>query len=209
MVEGFKLLFKGFRLGLLLQLAIGPVCLYALNASFAVGFLPSLAFVAAVTLADAFYIALAILGVSSFLKKKRIRLAAIWAGGGMLLLFGADMVLSALNVPFIPNINLFHTSGASSLFMQGLLLTLSNPLTILFWSGVLTARISQMSLNTHQRCLYAAGCVLATFIFLTAVVATGGVLQGHVPALFITVLNIVVGVAIIGFGIRLLFQKKD
>lgn len=202
-------LWQGIRLGLMLQLAVGPVCLFALNASFSVGFVRTLPFVLAVTLADALYVALSVIGIASFLNKPRARKLAGAIGGVTLILLGVNMALGALGVLLIPGLRFFQPGEHSNLFVQGLLLTLSNPLTILFWSGVLTARIAKTDLTRRELYAFASGCVLAAAFFLTAITAVGGILDGHMPVAVARGLNIAVGVALAAFGVRLLLKKPN
>lgn len=56
---------KGFRLGILLQLAIGPVCLYVFNTGVNEGLLKAEAGILAVILVDAFLMVLAALGLTA------------------------------------------------------------------------------------------------------------------------------------------------
>ena len=87
-----KLLFQGLRLGMLLQLAIGPLCLLVFETAAAQGFFAALLAVCAIALVDALYIALSLLGVAALLQKARVRTAVKWAGCAVLVLFGGEPV---------------------------------------------------------------------------------------------------------------------
>ena len=200
------MLFKGFRFGMLLQFAVGPVCLAVLRASATAGFFAGFWMVPAVALVDALFIALSGLGAAAFVSRPKVKAAVRWIGCLVLALFGADLILGALRVPFLPALRLFTPSGGSP-FWQGLLLTASNPLTILFWSGMFSAQIAQNNWNRRQLLLFSAGCVLATLAFLSAVAALGSVLGGVLPEIVIRVLNALVGAALIFFGLKLLWKK--
>ena len=63
------LILTGFKFGLLLQLAVGPICLITFNLALAEGFLKGAVFAAAITLVDALYISLACIGLSETIKK--------------------------------------------------------------------------------------------------------------------------------------------
>ncbi|MBH1940032.1 hypothetical protein I5677_03870 [Mobilitalea sibirica] len=54
----------------------------------------------------------------------------------VLLLFGANIIAGAFHFTILPQISLFSDISEKSIFIQGLLLTASNPITIIFWSGV-------------------------------------------------------------------------
>lgn len=59
---------RGLRLSIILQLSIGPVCLFILQTAIARGITEALKAVLAVVLVDAFYILLALYGLGTCLK---------------------------------------------------------------------------------------------------------------------------------------------
>lgn len=200
------MIFKGFRFGMLLQLAVGPLCILTFRASAGSGFWAGLQVTLAVALADAAFIALSGLGAAAALRRERIGAAVRWVGCLVLCLFGVHIILSALRLGILPEIRLFGASGGW--FWQGFLLTVSNPLTIVFWGGVFAAQVSAHGYARGQLALFGAGCVLSTLVSLAAVAALGSLLTGFLPEIVMTVLNILVGAVLIGYGIRLL-TKKD
>lgn len=202
-------LWQGFRFGMLLQLAVGPVCLFVLRAAFTAGFWPAMGAVLAVTLTDAAYIALSSLGAAALLARPSAQRAARLLGGAVLCLFGLDMALGVLGIKLIPGVRMFSAEASGSLFWQALFITASNPLTILFWGGALTAKVAENGLDRGGLILFATGCVMATAVFLTAVAAIGASFMGGMSETAIGVLNAAVGLALIWFGIRLMLLRKD
>ena len=200
--------FQGFRFGMLLQLAIGPVCLLVLNTAVTSGYADAFTLVVAVALADALEIALALLGAAALLQKARVKRMAGLLGGVVLILFGVDAVLGALGFSLLPSIRLF-TPQSGGMFWQGLLFTLSNPLTLLFWGGVLTAKVAQKHTFRSELRMFAFGCVLSTVCFLSAVAFLGGMLVNRIPGVVVQGLNAIVGLALVGFGLRLALRKPD
>lgn len=89
-----KRYFEGLKFGLLLQFAVGPMCIMVFNTAKNSGFLLALTLVLAFTLVDAFYIVLASLGVSKLLEKDKARQIFKIIGSLVLVLFG-------LNINFI------------------------------------------------------------------------------------------------------------
>ena len=163
-----KKLINGLLFGLMLQLAVGPTCLYLLNISLSNSFITAFYGIIAVILVDAFYIILAILGISKFLNNTRIKLFKVF-GGLILIIFALTMILSYFNLNIIPK---FHPDGIISqnnVFFSAALLTLSNPLTIIFWSGIFTSKIIGNNYSTHDLILFSTGCLTATLLFLSLV----------------------------------------
>ena len=201
-----KSYFEGLRFGMLLQLAVGPMCLMVFNTAQRSGFLPAFSLVLAIALVDAFYIGLAALGAGSLLERERAKKLVPLLGGAVLLLFGANIALGAFGRGFIPGLAVDAPAG--SLFVQGLILTLSNPLTVVFWGSVLTAKIVEDGLKSRALTLFSGGAVSATLLFLTAVAALGTVLGSFIPEPLSAALNLAVGIAIAGFGVRMMIKKK-
>lgn len=203
------MLFKGFRFGMLLQLAVGPMCLLVFETAASNGFISGLMLVLAIALVDAVYITLSGLGVAALLNNAKAKMVMKLAGAAVLVFFGVNMILGAFQINLLPSVALFSDSNNQSLFIQGLLLTASNPLTIIFWSGVFSAQVIENKLTKPQLFLFGTGCVLATLLFMTAVNLLGVAVNAFLPVIVIQILNAVVGIAVIYFGIRLLLKKEN
>ncbi|MCI2161625.1 MAG: LysE family translocator [Oscillospiraceae bacterium] len=201
------MILKGLRFGMLLQFAVGPMCLMVFNTSTTYGFICSLHLVFAIALIDALYIILSCVGVVSVISKKKVKAVVKLIGCIVLVLFGANTILGAFDLFFLPRIALFSNISSKNLFVQGLLLTATNPLTIIFWSGVFSTQTIENKWNRKQLFLFATGCVLATIIFLTTVAILGSILSSFLPQIIVRFLNVAVGIILIIFGIRLLCKK--
>ena len=196
-----KLFLSGLKFGMLLQIAVGPMCLMVFNTAKNTGFLTALSLILAITLVDAIYITLAGLGASKLLKGQRRTKILKMIGAFVLVFFGLSIILNVAGINVIPGLNL--TPTATSIFVQGLILTLSNPLTIVFWTGVLVDKIIEDKLKNKQLIIFSFGLVSATLLFLSGVAIIGRTLSTFIPTMISDVLNILVGLLIIFFGIRL------
>jgi len=203
------MIFKGFKFGMLLQLAVGPMCLLVFNTSAANGFSVGMSLVLAITLIDFLFIALSSVGIGALLNKPNIRKIVKLFGAVVLVLFGVNMIAGALNFSILPNIKLFSEVNSRSIFIQGLLLTASNPLTIIFWSGVFSTQVIENGFNKKQLRLFGVGCVLSTITFLTVIAALATIISGFITTTIIKLLNICVGLIIIYFGMRLILKKDN
>ncbi len=193
---------------MLLQLAVGPLCLLVFETATAQGFFIALLAVCAIALVDALYIALSLLGVAALLQNERVKTSVKWMGCGVLVLFGLNVAFGAWGVSLLPSFSIFAQTQGEGVFLKALLLTASNPLTILFWGGVLSARAAGDGYAGGELMLFSVGCVCATLMFLTCVAALGGVAGGVLPSNILRVLNTGVGLALIYFGIRLVMRDK-
>jgi threonine/homoserine/homoserine lactone efflux protein len=125
----------------------------------------------------------------------------------VLILFGLSSILGLFGITLIPGLNISTHAGSGSFFATMLVLTLSNPLTILFWAGVYSTKLAEENFQHGQVYAFGGGAVLSTAFFLSLVSFLGSLAKAHVPAAFIQALNLIVGLVLIGFGLRTLFKK--
>ncbi len=201
------MLLKGLKFGMLLQLAIGPVCIFILNLGSNIGFVDAEMGVIAVTLVDAIFVLLAIFGISTFIRIDKIQKIFRLFGAFIVAYFGFSIILGVFDMNIMPDINLFGVQDSNSSFINGFLLTASNPLTILFWTGVFSTKITEEKLKKREVYLFGAGAVLATFLFLSVIAFIGSVIQILVSTFMIKVLNVLVGIVLIYFACTKIVKK--
>lgn len=191
---------QGLGFGLVLQVSVGPVCIAVLHKGLTLGFRHAFSMVWGVVLVDAFYIVLSLVGVTALLQAGPARRAVGLAGALLLLYFG----FRYLRAP-APSVQVERRDESPfGSFAHGVGLTLTNPLTILFWAGVLGAMISTKTPGGHDGLVFfALGCIAATLLFLTAVALAGHSLERVLSDQLSVWLNRVVGVFLIGFALRL------
>lgn len=198
---------SGLKLGMLLQLAIRPMCLIVFNTANNSSFLLAFTLVLVITLVDAFYIILAGLGVSKLLSKKKLKIIFKIISSTILILFGVNTILKTYGINLIPGIPLKLT--AFNIFLQGLILTILNPMTIIFWGSILTTKIIDDNFSKEELNLFSYGLISSTLIFLTFIAILGMLLSNFIPDNISNVLNVIVGIIIILFGIRMLVKKDN
>jgi threonine/homoserine/homoserine lactone efflux protein len=201
------MIYKGFKFGMILQLAVGPMCLMVFNTSTTYGFWVGLSLVLAISLIDGLYIILSGLGIAAIINKENIKSAIKILGCIVLVLFGTNTITGALGFTLLPAIKLFSNSTNQNIFIQGLLLTASNPLSIIFWGGVFSTQVVEYNLSKNQLFFFGFGCIMSTLFFLTIVAFCGSILSGFLPQIIIKILNVMVGAILIFFGIKLLLKK--
>lgn len=164
---------KGFKFGMLLQLAVGPVCILVFQIAVICGFTMALTAVLGVAIIDCLYIIAAILGIASLIKRTKIEYILKFFGVAVLVVFGVSTVLGVFNISFLPSLNLKTITTINSAFITAVLVTLSNPLTIIFWAGVFSMKVNETKMKPKEMYLFGLGAVLATISFLT-LIALGG-----------------------------------
>jgi threonine/homoserine/homoserine lactone efflux protein len=203
------MIIKGFRFGLLLQVAIGPVCLFIIKTAAESGIVAGIAGVLAATFIDAVFVILAIAGLGALLEKPGVKTFLKSFGTIMLIYFGLGIILGSFGVYIIPSFNNSETARAApNAFIICLILTASNPLTILFWTGVFAAKITGDGYGKREMILFGTGAVLATSVFLGIMALIVGWAHWLMPEMLIKILNAIVGMVLIGFGIRMALKEK-
>jgi threonine/homoserine/homoserine lactone efflux protein len=192
----------GLLFGMILQLSVGPVCLAVLQRSLAGRLSGALSMVVGVAAADALYIGLAVTGISAVIVGETARLLLGLGGALVLAFFGVRLLLARGAAGAT-------TTGAEPGLLAGwrygFFLTLTNPLTILFWGAVFAGLYAARGQGEGAALgLYAAGCVSATLLFLSGVAVFGGWLKRFltIPTALLW-LNRAVGLFLIGFAVKL------
>jgi threonine/homoserine/homoserine lactone efflux protein len=163
----------------------------------------------AVTLVDGFYIFLAAVGIAVFLQDEKVKKTVRYAGACILAAFGLDIVSGALGIPLLPQVSLFGGTEAEGIFLKAVLLTGSNPLTIVFWGGVFSANVAAKDLNGRQLFRFGMGCATATFVFLNGVALAGSVARTFLPREVMVFLNVGVGLVLIFFALKMAGLTKQ
>lgn len=92
--------------------------------------------------------------------------------------------------------------------MSFVVLTGANPLIIVFWSGVFSAKIAEEKFTRRDEFYFGTGAVISTLLFLLVVAILGQVTSNFIGPGFIRVLNMIVGVILIYFGVKLFKNQK-
>jgi len=199
-------LLDGLFTGLLLQFAIGPVFFFLLNLSFQRTIIDGFAAVAAVTIVDYIYIALAILGVGKLLeKKKNARIFSI-VSSLVLIFFGVMMILTGIgNTHGLMACKKENTDIVNS-FLSAFLLTISNPLTIIFWTTLFATRAIERNYQKNQLICFGVAAGLATVIFLGAAVSIFTLLKSSIPTIYVILINVFVGIVLMFYATKRLVK---
>lgn len=192
---------------MLLQFAIGPVCLFIFKTAALNGFYTGEIGVLGVTSVDGIFIIAAILGIASIIDRNNIKLYLKIFGSIILFLFGFSTVLDQFKFNFIPNVNINHIFNSDNVFISSVIIAASNPLTIIFWAGIFSTKIVEEDIKKQDIYLFGFGSVLSTIFFLSLINLIGSFTRRFLPNKIIRLLNIVVGILLIYFGIRMVLKS--
>lgn len=198
----------GLKLGIALQFGgMGPICLLLFQLSSILPLRTVLGGVWAVTFVDGIYIAISVLGIMQLIKQVK-EFSALYKKivGALIAIIGFSFCLMV----FSPDNNNYLSEYAWSpdnTFITLFILNLLNPVAIVCYTGVFTAKVISSKLSHKHLILFALGTLLSTPIFLSAVVIIGHLGSSFFPSYIIAGLNLIVGFALIYWGISYIFSK--
>ena len=196
----FSVFLNGIFIGLLLQIAVGPVFFYILNLSIQRTSFDGFCAVIAVTLADYIYIVLAIIGVGKLLEKARIKIVLGLLSAFVLIVFGIVMIVSANKSITVNTANSVSVSNYLSSFLSSFFLTISSPLTIVFWTGLFATKAIEKSYSRNQLIVFGLSAGLATLLFLGMSVIIFSLIKTSISFNVVNSLNIIVGIILITYA---------
>lgn len=202
-----KMILKGFKFGMILQFSVGPVCIFIFQMAALKGFYMAETGVLGAALIDGLYIVTAIFGIASIINRRNIRVILKIFSIVVLFIFGLNTILSQFNISFFPDLKLHNISNSNNVFINTIILTISSPLTIIFWASVFSTKIIEENLKRKDIYQFGFGAVMATIFFLTLIAIMGSFAKVFFPTYIIQILNIAVGILLIYFSIRMIFKK--
>ena len=194
-----KIIKNGLLTGLLLQLAIGPVFFFILNLTLQRTILDGLIAVLAVTIVDYFYITLAIFGIGYFLEKKRVKKIFGIVSSIVLIIFGVMIIKDVLGSDISADLDA-NSSNLFTSFISVFFLTISSPMTIVFFTSLFAAKAVEYNYTKRELLIFGLATGSATFLFLGTSVILFSLIGGAIPIMVIRILNLLVGILLIGYG---------
>jgi threonine/homoserine/homoserine lactone efflux protein len=205
--EANMITFDGIKFGFLMQLSVGPVALMVLNISIQSGYINGLTFMVGTIIVNIFYTFLACIGISTLLQKNHLQTTMQIVGGAFLLFYGINNIISIFNVSILPKLNL-QKEAFTNLFLQGIIITISNPVTIIMIGGILASRIIEKKYSQENIFIFASGYLIARLCFLLILIIIGNIIHTFLQEWVLKILNTIVGIIIVYFGIKLLIKIR-
>ncbi len=197
---------NGLATGLVLQLAIGPVFFFVLNITLqrtmAHGFLS----VIAVTIVDYGYILLALAGAGKLLEYQTTKKVLSIVSASVLFVFGTFALLVAKDSVLHGTIHIESASSYSSSFVSAFLLTISSPLTIVFWTCLFASKTIEYGYSKKCLAVFGFSAGLSTLLFLGGAVLLLSLFKASLPDILVKIMNGVVGIVLMTYG-TLRFKK--
>jgi threonine/homoserine/homoserine lactone efflux protein len=155
--------------------------------------------VAGATAADYLFITLAISGVGKLMERKSARRVFSIAGPAVLALFGVVMISRVFSPAYH---HMLSSGGLVRSFSSTFFLTLSSPLSIVFWTGIFTSKTLEYSMKKKELIVFGSAAGFATFFFIGCCVAVLSPVRSSIPSPVISAMNIAVGAALILYAVK-------
>lgn len=187
-------------LGLSLAAPIGPVNAAQIDKGIKSGFFHSWLVGLGAMTADAIYMLLVYLGVIHFLETSFMR-TFLWSFGFFVLVYtGFETLLSAGKI--VSNTRSSEDSLVKS-FFSGFMMSLSNPLTILFWLGIYGSVLAKTAAEydkTHL-ILYSIAIFIGLIIWDVTMAGIASSFKRFLTLKALAFISILSGISLIGFGL--------
>lgn len=195
-----SIFFSYVFLGLSLAAPIGPVNAAQMDKGIKHGFLNAWVLGLGSVLADIIYMLAVFLGLAQFIQIPIVK-AFLWLFGFFVLLYtGIEGLISA------QKFTLSSKRGSESLgksFITGFVMSISNPLTILFWLGIygsVLAKTASMYGNS-QLFIYSCAVILGLVIWDISMAGIASTARKLLTTKLLTGITIISSLSLIGFGI--------
>jgi threonine/homoserine/homoserine lactone efflux protein len=192
------LILEGIALGLSVAAPIGPTNIEMIRRGLKGGFWPCVLFGAGVEVALVAYL-VAIFGGLSFLTEAELFNVVLSAFGILVLFYmGCVNIKDAFERH---NLTIDTKEQDDRHFVSGILLTITNPAVLLFWSGIIGANVAARDFNLHSSLMISGGILTGVTIWVLALSALlhGG--RRYITPRVFGYVSAIAGLVLIGFGL--------
>ena len=201
------IILNGIKLGLVLTFLVGPVFFTILQTSVERGFWSGVLVALGVSLSDIIYVTVCYFGLAQFIDQDQNKIYMAYGGGAILILFGLYHALIKSRKSINKEIKQVEDRGKFRYFLKGFVINGISPMVILFWLGAISIASVDFGYSKGIQFLIFFASVLVT-VFITDLLKAylANKLRRLVTPRTMMYLNIIVGVILIVFGGRLIFQ---
>lgn len=186
-------------LGLSLAAPIGPINAAQIDRGIRNGFMHAWLIGVGAVVADGVYMLVVYIGLVQFLESPFMQ-TFLWSFGCFVLMYtGIETLLNS------GKINLEHSRGKDPLiksFFSGFLMSISNPLTILFWLGIYGSVLAKTAAtyDTAQLVLYSSAIFIGLLAWDIAMASVASSSRKFLTPHLLSVISFLSGLSLIGFG---------
>lgn len=192
-------------LGLSLAAPIGPVNAAQLDRGIKFGFLHSWLVGIGAMIADGIYMLIVYLGLVTFIDAPFVQ-TFLWLFGAFVLVYtGIESFISA------GKIDIKNTRNREPLyraFFSGFMMSLTNPLTILFWLGIYGSILARTASTAtkNELILYSSAIIVGLLLWDLTMATVSSSFRKVLTSRLLILISAISGLSLIGFGIYFGYQ---
>lgn len=199
----------GAELGVVLAFLIGPVFFTIIQTSLESGYAKGILVALGVSLSDAMYVTVCYFGLAQILQQPQAKKYMAFIGGLVLIGFGIYHLLVKSRRQFVLQ-EVAAGKGHLRFILKGFLINGLSPMVLIFWLATISAASVNYGYATHREYLIFFAALLGTVLATDVMKAyLAGRLRKLIQPRALAVIHIVVGSALVLFGLRLLFMGTD
>lgn len=187
-------------LGLSLAAPIGPINAAQIDRGIRNGFMSAWFVGVGAVLADAIYMLAVYIGVHQFLGTDFMK-TFLWSFGSFVLLYtGVESMINAGKINFDKNRN---KEPLIKSLLSGFFMSISNPLTILFWLGIYGSILAKTaaSYESSELILYSGAIFIGLLLWDLTMAGISSSFQKYLTPSLLVFISFLSGLSLIGFGI--------
>lgn len=194
-----------FLLGLSLAAPIGPINAAQIDRGIKFGFFHAWILGVGAILADAIYMLIVYIGVVQFIDTPFMK-SFLWSFGAFILIYtGIEGLTGAGKLELKEN---RKPEPLWQAFLYGFFMSLSNPLTILFWLGIYGAVLAKTAstVGNSELVLYSCAIFIGLITWDIWMAAISSSFRRFLHIGILKFISIISGVSLIGFGVYFGYQ---
>jgi threonine/homoserine/homoserine lactone efflux protein len=197
---------NGILYGLVLAILVGPIFFTLLQTSIEQGFRSGFFVAIGISLNDTFYITLAYLGIYQLFDRGNFKEYFAYVGGGILIVMGLYYLIIKSRKLSVYNAVKVEVKSPYKLIVKGFFMNGLTPSVFIFWLGTIGVATTKFGYVTPGKAIPFLASIVCT-VFTTDLIKAklADKLREVLTPRFVRSMNIVLGVALIIFGGRLIF----
>lgn len=203
MPDSMEIVLNGIKMGLVLAVLIGPVFFTIIQTSVERGFWSGVLVSLGVSVSDILFVAVCYFGLVQFIHNPEFKEYLAYAGGVILVLFGLYHAVIKSRRP-LRTLDAANEKSGYRYFFKGFVINALSPMVPVFWIGAISVASLDFGYTQGYEFLFFFCVVLITVLATDLIKAyLADKLRRLVTQRLMMILNIVVGICLFAFGVRL------
>lgn len=204
-----SILINGIKLGIVLAFLIGPVFFTLIQTSIERGFWRGVMVALGVSLSDLVYVVVCYFGLMRLIDDPTFRHYMGYVGGCILILFGLYHLIIKSRKSMVA-VKAAIEKKFYRYFFKGFFINAFSPMVPLFWIGTISLATIDFGYTKHSEFVIFFGAMLATVLVTDILKAfLAGRLRKVITPRLMMWMNVVVGIALLAFGGRLIWLANS